>query len=85
MINWFIDNNKETLNERVLNPLKELLFNVEKMDFLIKGILAYSSIDKSELEDRPINLNFVIDEVLKTILIPLNIKITVQENLSILH
>ncbi len=55
------------------------------MDFLIKGILAYSSIDKSELEDRPINLNFVIDEVLKTILIPLNIKITVQENLSILH
>tara|TARA_B110000967_G_scaffold203192_1_gene243416 strand:- start:1508 stop:1765 length:258 start_codon:yes stop_codon:yes gene_type:complete len=85
LINWFIDNNKETLNERVLNPLKELLFNVEKMDFLIKGILAYSSIDKSELEDRPINLNFVIDEVLKTILIPLNIKITVQENLSILH
>ena len=85
MINWFIDNNKETLNERVLNPLKELLFNVEKMDFLIKGILAYSSIDKSELKDRPINLNFVIDEVLKTILIPLNIKITVQENLSILH
>lgn len=62
-----------------------MLFNVEKMDFLIKGILAYSSIDKSELEDRPINLNFVIDEVLKTILIPLNIKITVQENLSILH
>jgi|TARA_B110000240_G_scaffold95148_1_gene107834 hypothetical protein len=62
-----------------------VLFNVEKMDFLIKGILAYSSIDKSELEDRPINLNFVIDEVLKTILIPLNIKITVQENLSILH
>jgi hypothetical protein len=45
LINWFIANNKETLSERVLNPLKEVLFNVEKMDFLIKGILAYPSIE----------------------------------------
>jgi signal transduction histidine kinase len=85
LINWFINDNEEALGERVLSPLKEVLFNVEKMDFLIKGILEYSSIEKSELEDRPINLNFILDEVLKTILIPLNIKITVQENLPILH
>ncbi|MGK0413481.1 MAG: signal transduction histidine kinase [Polaribacter sp.] len=85
LVNWFIDDNKEALGENFFNPLKEVLFNVEKMDLLIKGILAYSSIDKLESEDRTIHLNTMIDEVLKTILIPSNIEIKIQENLPILY
>ncbi|UAM98661.1 GHKL domain-containing protein [Polaribacter litorisediminis] len=85
LVHWFIEDNKEALGENFLNPLKEVLFNVEKMDLLIKGILAYSSIDKLESEDRSIHLNTMIDEVLKAISIPSNIKIKVQENLPILY
>lgn len=85
LVNWFIEDNKEALGENFFNPLKEVLFNVEKMDLLIKGILAYSSIDKLESEDRPIHLNTMIDEVLKTILIPSNIEIKIQENLPVLY
>jgi signal transduction histidine kinase len=85
IVNWFIDDNKEELSENFFNPLKQVLFNVEKMDFLIKGILEYSTIDKLELEDQQINLNLLIDVVLKTILIPVHIKITVQENLPSLY
>ena len=85
IVNWFIDDNKEALGENFFNPLKQVLFNVEKMDFLIKGILQYSTIDKLESEDQQINLNLLIEEVLKIILIPDHIKITVQENLPSLY
>jgi light-regulated signal transduction histidine kinase (bacteriophytochrome) len=85
LVNWFIDDHKEVFGEILLNPLKDVLFNVEKMDFLIKGILTYSSIDKLEAEDTKVHLNEMIVEVLKTILIPLNIKIKVQESLPILY
>jgi signal transduction histidine kinase len=81
LINWFIDDHKEALGESFFNPLNEVLFNVERMDFLIKGILDYSMIDRLELEDTEINFNVLIQEVLKMVLIPANIKVTIQENL----
>jgi light-regulated signal transduction histidine kinase (bacteriophytochrome) len=85
LINWFLEDNKEVLGGSLSAPLKNVLFNVEKMDFLIRGILAYSGIDKLETEDTQVHLNSMIDEVLKTILIPLNITVTVQKNLSTLY
>lgn len=51
------------------------------MDFLIKGILDYSTIDKLESEDVLVNFNSLIDEVLQTLLIPDNITISLQSNL----
>jgi light-regulated signal transduction histidine kinase (bacteriophytochrome) len=81
LISWFIDDNKEALGKSIFNPLNEVLFNVERMDFLIKGILDYSTIDGLEIQDREIDFNILIDEVLKIIFIPANIKITIQENL----
>jgi signal transduction histidine kinase len=83
LVNWFVDDHKEALGESFFNPLNEVLFNVERMDFLIKGILDYSMIDRLEQEDTEINFNILIQEVLKTVLIPANIKVTIQENLPI--
>jgi signal transduction histidine kinase len=83
LINWFIDDHKEALGESFFNPLNEVLFNVERMDFLIKGILDYSMIDRLEQIDTEINFNILIQEVLKMVLIPANIKVTIQENLPI--
>lgn len=81
LISWFIDDHKEVLGESFFTPLNEVLFNVERMDFLIKGVLDYSTIDRLELEDKEINFNVLIQEVLKIMLIPVNIKITIHENL----
>ncbi|CAM4220405.1 ATP-binding protein [Zobellia roscoffensis] len=81
LISWFIDDNKEALTEDSFEPLHKVLFNVEKMDQIIKGILDYSTIDKLESDDRQIDINGLIDEVLKTITVPDNIKISVQENI----
>lgn len=80
LVSWVIEDNKDGMGEGCLNSLNLVLSNVEKMDFLIKGILDYSTIDRLESEDRQINFNIVVDEVLRTILVPKNIQITVQEN-----
>ena len=85
LIGWFMDDHKETLGEAALNPLNQVLFNVEKMDFLIKGIFDYSTIDKSESQDSLVNFNLIIDEILQTILIPDSINIRVQKNLPSLY
>lgn len=83
LVTWFINDHKDVLNESAFVPLNEVLFNVEKMDFLIKGILDYSVVDKLEYNDKNIDLNILIDEVVKLILVPENITINIQENLPV--
>ncbi|WP_298497689.1 ATP-binding protein [uncultured Algibacter sp.] len=85
LVSWFMDDNKESLAENSLKPLHQVLFNVEKMDFLIKGILDYSTIDKLEQEDKLVDFNLIIKEVLQTLLIPNHIQITIQDNLPSLY
>lgn len=51
IINWFLRDNKNRTGESCLNSLNLPLFNIEKIDFLIEGILDYSTIDKLESED----------------------------------
>jgi len=78
---WFIDDHKDSLSETDLKPLHQVLFNVEKMDFLIKGILDYSTIDKLEAKDKQVNFNTLVEEVLQTLYVPDHISIIVQDNL----
>ena len=84
LVTWFLDDNKETINKDAFAPLNEVLFNVEKMDFLIKGILDYSVVDKLESNDKNINLNKLMSDVVKLLLVPENITIKIQENLPTL-
>nr|WP_321226186.1 ATP-binding protein [uncultured Psychroserpens sp.] len=81
LVGWFMDDNKDKLEEQDLYPLTQVLFNVEKMDFLIKGILDYSTINKLEAQDSLVDFNVIIEEVLQTMLIPSHTKITIQDNL----
>ncbi|WP_289062666.1 GAF domain-containing sensor histidine kinase [uncultured Zobellia sp.] len=85
LVSWFIDDNKEALGEDTIQPLHQALFNVEKMNFLIKGILDYSTIDKIESEDKQVDFNILVKEVLETLLVPGHITVTVQENMPSLY
>ncbi|TVZ14320.1 sensor histidine kinase [Maribacter sp. MAR_2009_72] len=81
LISWFMDDNQEVLDEGAMAPLHQVMFNVEKMDFLIKGILNYSTIDRLESDDKHIDFNIIVDEVVQTLMVPEHIKIEVQKNL----
>lgn len=84
LVTWFIDDNKGFVDKDAFAPLNEVLFNVEKMDFLVKGILDYSVVNKLESNDKNIDLNELVTGVIKLILVPENITIKVQENLPTL-
>ncbi|WP_369752996.1 ATP-binding protein [Flavobacterium sp. WC2409] len=81
LINWFMEDNPEMMNEVNIKSLNLILSNVEKMDLLIKGILDYSSIEKQEAENRVIDLNNLVDEILRTIHIPDHADVTVKNQL----
>lgn len=81
LVGWFMDDNKSKIDEKEFYPLNQVIFNVEKMDNLIRGILDYSTIDKLDAQDALIDFNILIDEVLQTMLIPETTTITIQEKL----
>jgi len=81
IIEWFLSDYNDGMCENAEESLKQVLFNVEKMDNLIKGILNNATANKLESDSALVNFNKIIDEVLKPILIPNHIKITVQDNL----
>jgi signal transduction histidine kinase len=78
LINWFKEDNGDLLNENNKKSLDLILSNVEKMDLLIKGILNYSTIDKQEIEDRWVDVDQSIDEIIRTIPVPKHINIAVS-------
>lgn len=78
LINWVIEDNNGKLDEESVRSLNLILFNVEKMDLLIKGILDYSSIDKLESENRVVDFNAMVDEISRTIVLPPSIEIRVD-------
>jgi light-regulated signal transduction histidine kinase (bacteriophytochrome) len=75
VINWFIEDNEKNIDAKGRKSLDLILFNVEKMDMLINGILNYSSIEKQESENRFLDLKILIDEIIRSINVPENIEI----------
>ncbi|CAM4025250.1 MULTISPECIES: sensor histidine kinase [Flavobacterium] len=78
LINWFIEDNPEFINEKNKESLDLILFNVEKMDLLIGGILDYSSVDTKKTDDRLIDINALVQELVQTLDVPKNITIKID-------
>jgi len=85
LIHWVIEDNKGRLDEESTKSLNLILFNVEKMDLLIKGILDYSSIDRLESENRVVDFNDMVDEISRTIVLPHTIQISVINKLPAMY
>lgn len=81
LINWFMQDNEEMMNETNTKSLHKILFNVEKMDLLIKGILNYSSIESQSHETRSIDLNILVTDLLKTMNISEQVSVSINNPL----
>ncbi|OCB78474.1 sensor histidine kinase [Flavobacterium crassostreae] len=81
LINWFMEDNKEMMDSKNLQSLNLILSNVEKMDLLIKGILNYSAVEQQSKDNKWIDLNVMIADVLITIAVPDHVTITLKNKL----
>lgn len=79
LVTWFLDDHRSTLAESSLTPLYQVKQNVEKMDNLIKGILDYATIDKLDTEDRILDLEVLLKDILDSLFVPSNINIQLQD------
>ena len=81
LINRFIEDNSDKLDDGARESLQVILSNLEKMDNLIKGILEYSSINRVERILSWVDIKDIVKDSLSSILIPANFKIEIAENL----
>ena len=85
LVTWFINDHKDDFEDSDIKPLNLALFNVERMNNLIKGILDYTTVDKLESDDSKIDFNSIVDEVIKSLLIPKHITVNIQDNLPSIY
>ena len=74
----------ENLQDDVMQNLESIEDNIEKMDNLIKGLHAYSTIDKFEENDKEIEVTPFLDGIIESLEVPDNIEIMVDSNISTL-
>ncbi|SEL66239.1 His Kinase A (phospho-acceptor) domain-containing protein [Aquimarina amphilecti] len=72
----------ENLQEDVVQNLENIEYNIEKMDNLIKGLHTYSTIDKFEENDKEIDLEPFLGEIIESLIIPDEVQFHIESNAS---
>lgn len=85
LANWVKEDNYRTLEETSIKNIDLILSTVQHMEKLIVDVLAYSKLDYSTDEDKNVDLNQVVEEVVDTLCCPENISISVQNRMPIIR
>jgi PAS domain S-box-containing protein len=81
IITWIKEDNIKEFSNETIQYLNLIEGKVEKMDHLIQGILTYSKVDSLDFENKNLDLNFVINNIINLIEIPTNITIKILKKL----
>lgn len=84
LITWIKEEEKNSLKDKTNQYIALIEGKVEKMDYLIDGILTYSKIDSFEQTDELIDLNEIINNIIHIIHLPKKIGITIAHKLPTL-
>ena len=84
LISWMQEDYSDFLKEVKDVHLDKLIKKIDRMDYLINGILKYASVDKIENKKKNINLNTIVENILETIFIPNSISVEVKSALPII-
>lgn len=85
LIAWIKEDNEKEFNNQTKEYLKLIEDKVEKMDFLIQGILTYSKVESNKVLSENIDLNKVVQNIVDIIHIPKNITVTITNTLPSLQ
>ncbi|MCG1036762.1 PAS domain-containing sensor histidine kinase [Polaribacter sargassicola] len=81
LFNWIEEDSENTLTEEGKMYTQLILDNLEKMESLISGILKYSKLDQSKMQEYNINTLDLVNDIVKLIPTPKSIQIKVNQNL----
>lgn len=79
LVTWIQEDNQKELSSSAQNYFSMILDKVEKMDFLINGLLSYAKIDTDMEIKEDLSLNDLVQNVIETIFVPDHICIEVGE------
>ncbi len=82
---WLYDDYNDKLDDAGIYNLQMMQEKVEGMDKLIDGILKYSSIKSESLENSPVDLNTVVNEIREIIFIPDHVNVIIMDPLPTLE
>lgn len=79
LTSWLKEDYSDQIGDAGAKQITTIRGSVEKMDTLINGILEYSTIGKNKIEAYPVDLNLLLQDILKLIELPDHITIEVKE------
>lgn len=83
LVTWIKGEKENVLSEQTQEYISLIEEKVEKMDYLIEGILTFSKIDSYENTDELVDLNEIVENAIRIIDVPQNMKITIAKKLPV--
>ena len=83
LVTWIKGEKENVLNAQTQQYISLIEEKVEKMDYLIEGILTFSKIDSYEDANELVDLNEIIENIIKIIDIPPHIEVTIAKKLPV--
>jgi PAS domain S-box-containing protein len=84
LVNWIKEDLAESASDDITTNLNLLLRRIDRMDLMINGILNYASIDKLDKEEKKVDLNVIVNDVLDANHIPEHFIVNIKNELPIL-
>jgi PAS domain S-box-containing protein len=84
LISWIKEDNEKEFNTQTLQYLSMIENKVEKMDYLIEGILTYAKIDKADKALESVNTQEIVQNIINIIHIPSHITVAIKNQLPII-
>lgn len=84
LISWIKEDNKDNLDKTTLQNISLIETTLEKMEQLISDILNYSSVASGNQDFVDVDIQALVDDLLKIIYIPDNINIKILNDLPII-
>ncbi|MBW7992815.1 MAG: PAS domain S-box protein [Planctomycetes bacterium] len=85
LANWILSDCADKLGDEANEQMNLLLERVELMYNLIEGVLQYSRVGKTEGKRVQVNINDFVPELIKMVVPPKNITVTIEDELPVLE
>ena len=85
LITWIKEDNSAAFTDQTADYFNLIQNKVEKMDYLIDGVLTYSKIDSQEVQKEKVDINEIVLNIVDIIHIPDHISVVVKNHLPTIN